>query len=333
MMKDRVFCTPPVVQNAAGKVRSAGFELEYTGVSIFDSAQIVLQVFGGRHIAESTFVQRVETDLGRFTCEIDTTFLKDRLYEKPLAALGIELDPSNKEKLESVLLGVVATIVPTEIAAPPMPITDLSPLDELTRRLRDAGAKGTRASVLYIFGMHINAEIPSDDPGVLRDFLRAFILLYPWLKDRAEVDLSRSISPYIKPFPPEYARLILQPDYPASHERLLDDYLRYNASRNRPLDMLPVLAHLDRDRVMRQVEDAHLVKPRPAFHYRLPNCMVDEPDWSLSAEWNRWVAVERLAYDPDRIAEMSREYERAEEKSFRPFYEKWPDVLESYMRA
>ena len=89
MTKDRVFCTPPVVQNAAGKVRNAGFELEYTGVSIFDSAQIVLQVFGGRHIAESTFVQRVETDLGRFTCEIDTTFLKDRLYEKPLAALGI----------------------------------------------------------------------------------------------------------------------------------------------------------------------------------------------------------------------------------------------------
>ena len=33
------------------------------------------------------------------------------------------------------------------------------------------------------------------------------------------------------------------------------------------------------------------------------------------------------------IAEMSREYQRAEESSFRPFYEKWPDVLESFMRG
>jgi hypothetical protein len=182
--------------------------------------------------------------------------------------------------------------------------------------------------VLYIFGMHINPEIPSDDPAALLDYLRAFTLLYP-AQGPGRVDLSRSISPYIKPFPVEYARLILQPDYPASHQRLIGDYLQYNATRNRPLDMLPILAHLDRDRVMGQVEDAHLVKPRPAFHYRLPNCMVDEPDWALSDEWNRWVAVERLAYDPDRIAEMSRDYERAEEKSFRPFYEKWPDVLET----
>jgi len=59
---------------------------------------------------------------------------------------------------------------------------------------------------------------------------------------------------------------------------------------------------------------------------------VDEPDWSLSAEWNRWVAVERLANNPQRIAEMSREFERADDASFRPFYEKWPDVLENYMR-
>jgi hypothetical protein len=325
MPNHRVFHRPPVVQNAAGMTRRAGFELEYTGVSIFDSAQIVRDIFGGRHIAESTFVQRVETNSGRFICDIDTTFLKDRRYEKPLTALGIELDASDKMKLESLLLGVASTVIPTEIATPPLSITELAPLDELARRLRDAGAKGTRASVLYIFGMHINPEIPSDDPALLRDHL--------WLKDRAEVDLSRSISPYIKPFPTEYARLILQPDYPASHERLIEDYLQYNATRNRPLDMLPVLAQLDPDRVMRQVEDAHLVKPRPAFHFRLPNCMVDEPDWSLSDEWNRWVAVERLAYDPEHIAEMSREYERAEEKSFRPFYERWPDVLESYMRA
>ena len=333
MEKDRSFHQPPILHNAAGSLRKAGFELEYTGVSITESARLVWQVFGGEHVVESTFAQRIETPAGTFSCEIDTTFLKDKQYEKPLAALGIELDPSDKQKLESVLLGMASTIVPTEIATPPLPINELQPLDELTDKLRLAGAKGTRASLLYIFGMHINPEIPSDDPAVLRDYLRAFVLLYPWLKNQAEVDLTRTISPYIKPFPGEYAGLILREDYPASFERLIEDYLEHNPTRNRPLDMLPVLAFLDRQRVMRSVEDSHLVKPRPAFHYRLPNCMVDEPTWTLSSEWNRWVAVERLAHDPQRIAEMSREYQRAEQFSFRPFYEKWPDVLESFMRA
>jgi len=328
-----LFKRPPVLLNQEGKVRTAGFELEYTGVSISDSIRIVLDVFGGEPVCESTFVQYVEAPAGKFTCEIDTTFLKDKQYEKPLSALGIELDPLNREKLESLLLGFAGTIVPTEIATPPLSMIELAPLNDLARRLRDAGAKGTRASLLYIFGMHINPQIPSDDPAVLRDYLRAFILLYPWLKDRAQVDVTRTISPYIKPFPLEYARLVLQEDYRASRARLIDDYLEYNPTRNRPLDMLPVLAHLDRDRVMRNVEDEHLIKPRPAFHYRLPNCMVDEPDWSLSAEWNRWVAVERLANNPQRIAEMSREFERADDASFRPFYERWPDVLESYMRG
>ena len=91
-------------------------------------------------------------------------------------------------------------------------------------------------------------------------------------------------------------------------ERLIDDYLRHNPTRNRALDLLPVLAHLDRDRVLSQAEGKHLVKPRPAFHYRLPNCMVDEADWTLASEWNRWVMVERLAGDPERLGRMSRRY-------------------------
>ena len=71
---------------------------------------------------------------------------------------------------------------------------------------------------------------------------------------------------------------------------------------------MPVLAHLDKRRVMHRVEDPDLVKGRPAFHYRLPNCMVDEPDWTLAREWNTWVEVERRAADADRLAAMSRDF-------------------------
>src|SRR6185436_20978207 len=105
---------------------------------------------------------------------------------------------------------------PTEISAPPIPITDLAPLDALRDLLRQAGAKGTRRSVLYAFGMHINPELPSDDPAEVRDVMRAFLLLEPWLRERTEVDLTRRIAPYINPFPREYARLILREDYPGS---------------------------------------------------------------------------------------------------------------------
>ena len=61
--------------------------------------------------------------------------------------------------------------------------------------------------------------------------------------------------------------------------------------------------------------------------------MLDEPDWRVAREWNTWVAVERLAYDPQRLAEMSRDYLHADRKSFKPFVDKWPAVLESYIEA
>lgn len=327
------FLLPPVAHTTDGRVRRAGFEFEYAGPDIKTSARIVGDVFGGAHIVHSTFAHGVATELGEFSIEIDASLLKDKRYEKPLRAIGIDPEKSNTQWLENALLDTFSTLVPIEVATPPIPIDQLDRLDELRQRLHDARAKGTRASILYAFGFHINPELPRDDPGLIRDVLRAFLLLYPWMKQRAEVDLTRRVSPYINPFPDEYARLILRADYPPSRERLIDDYLEHNPTRNRPLDMLPVLSHLDRARVMRHVEDPHLVKPRPAFHYRLPNCMLDEPNWRVAREWNTWVAVERLACDAPRLAEMSHDYLRADRQSFKPFIDKWPAVLESYIEA
>ena len=50
------------------------------------------------------------------------------------------------------------------------------------------------------------------------------------------------------------------------------------------------------------------MSPRPAYHYRLPNCRIDEPGWSIAAEWGRWVLVERLAARPDFSERLSRTY-------------------------
>ena len=326
------FALPPIVHNSRGEIRRAGFELEYNGVDIERSAQIVRDVFGGEIVPESTFVHHVRgTRFGDFQVEIDAKLLKDKAYEAPLRAVGI--DVSDSRWLENALLGIASTVVPIEISAPPIPVTQLAPLEELRRRLRDERARGTRASILYAFGMHINPEIAGDDPAAMRETIRAFVLLYPWLARRAKLDFTRSMTAYINPFPPAYVTSVLMYKRRVTAEELIDEYLEHNPTRNRPLDMLPLLTWLDRDRVARRVPDMALVKGRPTYHYRLPNCMIDEPDWTLAREWSAWVAVERLASDPQLIEEMAAEYEQAQRQSFTPFYEKWPNVLEEYMRG
>lgn len=327
----QTFHRPPRLYNAAGRVRKAGFELEYAGVDVEQSARLVREVFGGTETVDSTFVRSVQTDLGRFGIEIDTSLLKDKKYEAPLRAVGIDPAETDLQWLEDALLGTFSTLVPIEIATPPIPIDRLEPLDQLRQRLADAKARGTRAFILYAFGMHINPEIPSDDPADILDILRAFVLLYPWIKEKAQVDIARRISPYVNPFPDEYLRIVLRDDYPVTRERLIDDYLAYNATRNRALDLLPVLAHLDQDRVMSHVDDPHLVKARPAFHYRLPNCMIDEPEWSLAREWNLWVLVERVAADRGLLAHMAGTFLQADQASMKPFVDRWPDLLNSYL--
>jgi len=334
LLTSHKFQLPPVVNNSRGEVRRAGFEFEYAGLSIGPSARIIQETFGGVVSDLSTFTRRVQTPLGDFAVEIDAAILKDKQYEKPLRALGFDPARNDVSWLEKFLLEAASTVVPIEISAPPIRIDRLEPLEDLRRRMAQAGAKGTRASVFYAFGMHINPEIGDPtDPLIYRDHLRALILLFPWLRAQCEVDLTRRMTPYINPFPPEYARVIFQPNYQPDVEQLIDDYLQYNPTRNRPLDLTPAFAQLDRERLVHDVAEMDLVKPRPTFHYRLPNCMIDEPDWTLASEWNRWVVVERLANDRARLARMSYEYLEADKNALRPIVDAWPELVNRHVKG
>src|SRR4051794_21433920 len=105
------FLLPPVVHNERGEVRKAGFELEFSGMSLNLAATLVRTVFGGEHVAETTFVHRVRgTRFGDFQVEIDTTVLKDKTYEKPLRALGLEPGKFSTRWLEDALLTTFATV-------------------------------------------------------------------------------------------------------------------------------------------------------------------------------------------------------------------------------
>jgi len=298
MHKKHVFSLPPALLNEQGTMRRVGFELEFTGVELEDVAQDVAALYGGAVSRRSSFVYEISgTRFGDFTLEVDASQLKSEKYKEFLADLGVRLEPDTARSLDSLLMKLASVAVPFELVMPPVPLDELNELRPLESMLRRRAARGTRDSLLYAFAMQFNPELPSFRPQDILDHMRAFFVLQQWLEQEIDVDISRRLSPFIDSFPEKYVRMVLHADYTPDQNRLIDDYLRYNPTRNRPLDMTCAFAFLDAGRVMSRVEEPHLVKPRPTFHYRMPDCRIDEPAWSMALEWNRWVSVEQLAAD------------------------------------
>ncbi|MCF8088259.1 MAG: amidoligase family protein [Desulfotignum sp.] len=283
------FKLPTVTRTRQGSPRQVGFELEFTGLDLEQTTRVVETVLGGTRVRESAAACVVDVpDSGEFTVELDWDFLKKKAAQQESDGTGDWID----------LLSQAATwLVPMEVVCPPIDMTALDRLDPLIRALRDAGAKGTKDSMIAAYGVHINAEIPSLDAQVVLAYLHAFSLLQWWLVDAHQVDMARRISPYVDLYPEAYLQVLFSCDKP-DFTQIAADYLIYNASRNRALDMLPLLSCVHADRVQNAVTDPK-IKPRPAFHYRLPNCQIDHPDWSLARPWNLWWVVEELAQRPE----------------------------------
>ena len=144
-----------------------------------------------------------------------------------------------------------------------------------------------------------------------------------------EVNLSRKLTPYIDLYPTKYLKCVVAAQAP-SLDRLMDDYLHHNPTRNRALDLLPLLAHIDEARVRRQVDDPR-IKPRPTFHYRLPNCLIGTQGWSLASAWNLWCLVEELACRPGDLHSLCAGFL----ESWRPLLgvdqERWVERMDSWL--
>jgi hypothetical protein len=307
---------PPHLETSDGQPRHFGFELEYTGVDIQQTCQLVQAAYGGRIEPVNRFLSRVvDTGVGEFTIELDSSLLKERWYEGWLSKLGFEFDEKDRGELEKVLAQVASWAIPYELVTPPLRFEDMASLEQIANDLRRHKARGARAMPHYAFGFQINAEAPALDADSLRAFMQAFLVLYPWLREVTDVVLSRRISPFVDEFPRSYRKLVLQDDYEPDREQFMADYMQHNPTRNRPVDLLPLFAHLDKQFVLDRVREGerHLVKPRPAYHYRLPNCNIDDPAWSPALEWKRWLEVEKLADDRSRLDEMRREFNRHDE--------------------
>ena len=296
------FLLPPQLKNDEGKTRKAGFELELAGIALDNISQHIVAIYGGEHQRNSAFDHEISnTRYGTFRVEVDAAVLKNQSWRKWLTGLGFDLNDlpfiDNLDELENHIARLAGKVVPYEVVTPPLAVDELAELDELRERLRDDMGQGTRASIVNAFGLHINPEAPSLSAESILRHIQAFLLLNTLIQDASDIDFSRKLTPYIKRFPEKYARKILQLDYKPDMQQLVDDYLEHNPTRNRPLDMLPLLAHVHGDEVIERCDEPDLIKPRPAFHYRLPNCLLDEPDWRIAEEWNRWLVVEKLADD------------------------------------
>lgn len=323
---------PEELNKADGSPRRVGIEIELQGIDVKDIAELTAETLGGTVDQVSSVEFNVAVpELGEYRIEVDFRLLKE------LAREGQGRREEGEDGLMNfaidLLGGASAVLVPCEIVTPPMPMQSMAePMDALVERLRADGAKGTRQSLLYAFGVHLNVEPPDLAAGTVLDYLRAFVCLYDWVVDEGRIDVSRQISPYIRPYKRDYDLLISNPEYSPDWSRLVDDYLEHNPTRDRALDMLPMFAHIDEKRVTAVVDDP-LIKPRPAFHYRLSNSCVDEDGWSIASPWNRWMQIERLASDPDALSSFSIAFARDRERMLRTVDKRWVDEVRQWINA
>lgn len=326
------FKIPPLSINYEGKERKVGFEFEFTGIEMEVAASMLAQLYDGDIKQISTYEYKIENSrYGSFKLELDASLFLNKKYEKVLKSMGVDINASkNKEAIENALRDVASTVVPFEIITPPIPLSQISEINRLVQELRKWKAKGTGSSVFYAFGLHLNPEAPSLEPENLLRYLKAFVLLDPWLRKDANVNISRKITPYINEYESDYLRLILKDHYKPGYELMVDDYFRFKNTRNRALDMIPLFLFIDEDFVHKKA-NTELSSARPTYHYRLPNCSIDDPEWSLSKEWNRWVLVEQLAEDRKALQQYSNAYLKMDKDALFSTKKKWIMLMDRWI--
>lgn len=319
------YAKPVCLQNAKGQVRRVGFELEFAGLDLKTAAAVLAQAVQG-DIEEDTQAEcKVKHPAwGDFKIELDWQFAKTLARRRLEEQHGAE--SATEDAIIGLLTDVARQIVPLEVVCPPVPANQLAALDPMVIALRGAGALGTSDSLIYAFGLHINTELPDFDSKTLVPYLKAYCVAQNWLVKAHRVDTLRRLTPYIDPYPKRYMHTVMgyTPDTPV--QQIMDDYLAHNPTRNRGLDLLPLFKHMDPERVLAAVRDER-VNARPTFHYRLPNCEIEQPDWGLAESWNIWCVVEYLAATPAVLQSMCAQWASYEQNLINLQEEPWHTEL------
>lgn len=319
---------PPVVNNSDGENRKVGLELEFAGIELRETAEIIASLYGGEIKEEHRYHFEInDTRVGNFRVELDAQILQKMARQNMNMAFD---EQSLRKSIEEIVDKLAKTVVPIEVVMPPLPVSRLEKLEKLRQKLQENKAEGTDTSLVHAFGMHINIEVPELAPAPVLQYLKAFIVLYPWLLDVLKINISRKISPFVDPFPDKYARMVLESSYQPSFQRMIEDYIEYNNTRNRPLDMMPVFGMVN-NKLIQKVMEGEKNDPRPALHYRLPNSRIDDPGWRFEKEWNKWLVVERLASDKELLDRLSRLYLVRRKQKMLAFHKEWAQTIKILM--
>lgn len=323
-------CTmPDIMRTDDGKERKVGVEIELSGLGYEALVTLSSRLLGGEAQPVSRYVSEISTNVGAFTIELDSDPIKDLdLQDQRLPESVQELGG----QAMSVIDAAAEKIVPLEIISPPLPFSELERIEKLCDELRKAGALGSREAIYYAFGLQLNPELPDLKASTLVRYLQAFAALYEWLKTRHQVDLSRKLTSYIEPWSSTYIDLLVAEDYNPDMDQLMKDYLHYNPTRNKALDLLPLFAYLNSNLLSEYVKDER-IKSRPTLHYRLPDCDIDNPLWHFSTVWNDWVVLEQLAANAGDLAELVNEFRKSRKLSFHNLTHSWVDTAEQWLRS
>jgi len=281
------FAPLPQPRNAEGAPRRVGVEVEMGGLPEGEVARICADALGGRAVQVDSHIWAVEQSaIGRVDVYLD-----------------IFLRKAEQSRLRDLALDLGREVVPVEIVTGPLDMDGLARLDALRAALREAGALGSGAGIVFGFGVHFNVEVASEaDADTVRPLL-AYALIEDWLRAAYPIDEARRLLPFTDPYPTDFVRALIGAGPGATIDDITGLYLGLTPSRNRGLDMLPLLAHFDKPRVAAVIADK--TSARPTFHFRLPDCRIDEADWSLAREWRHWVTVETVARDTALLHRLS----------------------------
>lgn len=262
-----------------GSDRRAGIEIEFGGLSEQAAAEHMASRIGGtiRQAGEHALVLE-GSELGDLEVYLDTALRKK--LSGAVADAGLEAGRA---------------VIPVEIVTPPLAQSDLPSLGAILRDLHEAGAKGTRGGMFLGFGVHLNPALADSDGADLPAVGIAYAFLEEWFRQTDPVDFSRRLLPFTDRYPPALLDAYAACDGTPDTDRFIDIYLDYIWSRNYGLDLLPIIRHLAPDRFEKAIGETDQISARPAYHYRLPDSRIGDPDWSLAYEWNRWALVERAA--------------------------------------
>jgi hypothetical protein len=319
-------------KNSDGNERRAGFEFEFGGVEIKSAAECVQKLFGGELESQSRFEYKCKSSVGDFSIKIDADMILALKHRDFFDEFGVEFKGEGLgEWIEEMIEKSALLFVPCEVVTPPLEYGDFKNVEKLRVELEKIGAQGTFANLHYAFGFHINVEAPDLEVRTLVDYLRAYLLIQEFIKEVSEIDLTRRVTPYIDPFPSEYSKELLDVDFKPNMKEFMEHYFKFNPTRNREFDMTPIFGVIDKELTKASIKEPELLKPRPAFHYRLPNCAIGDGGWSVELEWNRFILIEELANSHSNISLLISQYKKIEESTIFGKKGKKVDMIKEYL--